>query len=109
MTSDQAAEPTVGIEVDQPVSAITEDGWLILAVTKIWVDRKARRGNLDPSGGFTVTPPYGSELLLAIPVEDDPKEPAPKTALTLAQFEKRVLDVLSGLVDRITNVTPPGF
>lgn len=103
-------EVDVHEEAGAPRSALTEgDDWLIISVSKIWVDRRAQRAGTTPSGGITITPPFGAEICLALAVDTAPKTPPPPGTMTLTQFESRVLSQLTHLVDNIVNVTPSDF
>jgi hypothetical protein len=98
------------MEVAEPQSAIVEDGqWLIFAVTKMWLDRKGRRGVVDPSGGLTAAPAFDSEVLLAFPLVDNPTSANPKGTITVPEFQKRIIGPLVNLNEKIVSVDTSDF
>lgn len=102
-------EKQTGVEVSQPASAIADGEWLVLAVSKIWTSREGRRGVVDPSGGMSVSPAYDTEILLALPLVDEPKKEPPAGTVTLAQLEKRVIGPLVALNEKIVSVDKKDF
>lgn len=98
-------ESEVKVEVEAPLSAMVESGdWLVVSVVKVWIDRKGRRGVVDPSGGLSVTPAYGTEILMAIPLVEKPATPHPTGTVTPEQFKDRVIGTLVSLNEQIVNV-----
>lgn len=98
-------EPEVNVEIEQPQTAMVEGGdWLVVSVVKMWIDRKGRRGVIDPSGGLSAAPAYSTEILLAVPLVDEPKTPNPPGTLTPEQFKDRVIGTLVSLNEQIVNV-----
>lgn len=107
-TEMEKGDSMVGIEMIQPTSAIADGGeWLVVSLSKVWLSRNGRKGAVDPSGGVTLEPPHNSEILIALPLVDEPTTPQPENTLTMAQLETKVVKPFMKLNDAIIDVSKP--
>lgn len=76
-----------GSVVIEPLSAVINGEWMIVAVTKFWFQTETRIGNEAQKGGLTFEYPFGNEIRLALPLVENPSTDIPENCITVHQLK----------------------
>lgn len=73
-----------------------ENGYMGLAITKIWMDKEYSKGANKRKKGVTLEMPYGKEQLIAIPLDEELGE-CPEGMVTLEALQKALEELMENI------------
>jgi hypothetical protein len=89
------SEVNYGDYAIEPASAVINGEWLVVSVTKFWFQHEKRVGNDAEKGGLTFEYPFGNEIRLALPLNENPTTEIPENCITVQQLKIALKSAIS--------------
>jgi len=78
-----------GYEFAEPPESAIHGDYIGMAVTTLWTERRHVAGNDSDKVGITVRSPFGKEVLIALPLVDEPGDP-PEGMITIEGLQEAI-------------------